>query len=306
MSDDMHAPDSLDENISISATLHVKQDNDKMMIVIESVDDPHGFVAEILGSSAADMHNMQISHFLPDDIMETIDEYVDYSPDGHADFDTVIRRMPHFALLPNQGRRVFLEQRIERSVSEDTNPRFMLKLSPPSNPFADEYAQLQALKLQESELAHIPVPDRAVFENALEIAYDMLHKDSTVPCCVGMLAINRFETLPIDATKTVMHAVLSSIKSNLRDTDLVAYLGAGKVAILMPETGYDTADIPLKRMRIDLRVLPDVRQHGLDFVGVYAELPGDADIEEFIEQCEICLKDPGRFPHVSSLSSGLT
>lgn len=289
----------------LEIVFHLRQDNRSERIIIEQIQDSSDALKELLNYKAQEMTEMNFLQYLPTDLSENIMELMDFDAEGNADFDEVMRRMPHFAMTPSQGRRKRLEHKIERDVSTDEHPRFILRITPPKNPFADEYDRLGSLKLEESEQLHIPVPERSVFVEGMEIACDIVAKDSSVPCTVGVIAIDRFQTLPIEDTKRVMQAVLSSAKGNIRDTDMIGHLGAGKIGVLMPETGYETADVPLKRIRIDLRVLPEVREHGLSFVGVYAEIRDGIDPDDLLEECEVSLKDNSRFPHVSMLETGI-
>ncbi|HCR86495.1 MAG TPA: hypothetical protein DIV86_07455 [Alphaproteobacteria bacterium] len=236
----------------------VTQDNNSRSLSIDSfrkvVDDRRN--GDYFGFDEADLKGVDFKRFLPSDIIELIDDNVEFSMEGN-DLKEVLSKIIHFKVVTKENKLIEMNVSAEREISDLENLKFRIILEPKIHLQEKIKSILESISsVQEVINEHTGLINESSFIEVLDEVMDFLY-DSKIEGVLAVITLEGFPNFRMENGKENADEMLLEIgkiiKNNFRVRDVIGYLGFGKFAVLMVKTFEDEAMPPIKRLESSLQ-----------------------------------------------------
>ncbi|MCB2081783.1 MAG: hypothetical protein H6908_02345 [Hyphomicrobiales bacterium] len=265
----------------------LRQDNRDRQVLVEQVQEEGTGLYQLLGYEIEDCVGAPLQMFLPNDISEKLDDYVEYRSDGQ-DVAAVMGKIRGFRMLSKGGKPVRLDMRMVRDVMEDEQPRFLMLLQ---RRVVDVDPTLQTLRAVQEEARNktrYGVPEAETFME-IASAVEELVAVGKVKATLAVVRVEQFERFEEGQMQKVIQGIVAACRQTFRESDFIAYLGLRKIGVLLLEADFMNARIALNRLRWQLPAQEGAAK--IEYRTVFIELDANETAAESMDKCKAALAD---------------
>lgn len=270
------------------AVLTICQNNKAQTITISSINKS---AQELTGFSEDDMVGFPLKKFLPERIVELLNEYVEYENNAH-DVGEVLGKVQSFSIIGKDGKEKAYKLKVLQAESGAGNLFFSLVLRDVMGVRKNDAIRSA---IQENFKGHEVVslatglPDK----NSLIRDIELIKRYSSVGVnsCFAMLQIDHADELTLKYGEEVFNEIVKhaavTARQCLRPDDVLASINSRRIGVLLVEIDFASARMVFNRLRWQIAatpfVLPDKSQLGLSvsmsFCKVYEGMEGAEILE---------------------------
>ncbi len=258
-------------------------------IIIQKVLEGENTLRELLGYDSEECVGQPLAMFLPKDIDEKIEDYVEFDDEG-IDVGTVLGKVRRFRMLSKGGNQVALDMKIERDIMLDRNARFVMMIRRPVIESDPTLISLKEMKQDEKRFGKFGIPDHDAFMEAAALVQRLVN-EAKFMASMGIVQVDHFGSFTEGATDEVLKDTIIACKQTFREYDFIAYLGFRKVGVLLLEADFVNARIALNRLRWHFKAVSESGGN-VRFTIVFREIDAAAPIAQIVESCGAALLDP--------------
>lgn len=275
----------------------VCQDNAAKTLTIESIDETNAMLEPIIGYEAKEILNQSLRDYLPPQINENIDDYLEFEEGGN-DLGSVLSKSRGFGLLNKAGNITKFDMRIQRDVSMDEKDRFLLIMRGHDAVTSQVYRTLEDFKEYEVLDPLTDLPTSESFAKKAKIVHAALRAEEIAASMV-VLHIDDFEQITQDYGTPTSEGLIKEVAfrctQTFRDADVIGYAGDGKFGVILLDAGMTNALIPLNRLRNLIANQPlyiPGNEHVAGTISIACtEMTPDDTVDAIISRCEDALLD---------------
>lgn len=239
------------QNRKSDITFIICQNNDQKVVTIESIHEPVTLLKDVIGYSSAEVKGKSLKTFLPEDIIQAIDESLEFNDFG-TDISAIFKKINDFRLMSKKGEVVHVNLRIHRTASPDKNSRFIMVLRDRNRVASGLVQVLEDLRAHEILDEKTGLCTWESFMKKVDIVHSYLGKDGTT-ASFALIGIDKFKEFTgiygKEAGNKLIREVASVCRRTFREADVLGMVGAGRFGVVLLEAGQDVAKIPLNRLR---------------------------------------------------------
>jgi diguanylate cyclase (GGDEF)-like protein/PAS domain S-box-containing protein len=274
------------------AVLLVRQNNTEHKLEIAHANEK---ALNLLGYEAQELNGMEFQSLLPERIIETLGDYLDYEQEDF-DLSTVLSRVREFGLRHKDGKETTYKLKIMPTTAFDQNPVFQLIIH---NEQARQEAYAFRSMLMENFKGHevldeeTGLPDRSSLQKDLELMH-FYASTKGIQACFAVFSIDNYDALLAKYGRACCNTLIRNIatlcRQNLRFGDTIGSLGKNQMGLLLMDVEPDAAKMVLNRLRWLISAHPiAVNSTAEAYVTVsvsYSELNAQTKDAELISRCE--------------------
>lgn len=278
-------------------TMVVAQDNRARTLTLESIDESMGKVQPVLGYTAHEMIGQPFRKFLPSQIDEQIEDYLEFDPAGR-DFADVLSRCRNFGLNAKNGQAVKFKMRVQRDVSMDANARFLILMRGEDKVSEGVLKELAQLREYGEVDAVTDLVSAESFLKAARIVQEGVRQGNTL-ASLAIIEIDNFARTVLDYGSPTADGLLKEVAmrcvQTFRDADVVSYAGEGRFGVILLEADLATSQIPLQRLRSVVAnqplYIPGNEGVAATLSIAFRQMKAEDSGEDTIAKCEESLSD---------------
>lgn len=263
------------------AVISVCQDNGQKTIEIQAM---NAAAESLTGYEAHELVGKPLAMLLPEAIRDIVDSYIEFE-DGGKDLAAVLGKTRKFRILNKMNASLAVDLKIYHVAAPNKNLNFQLLIR-------DSSFSARMMFLREAFPANM-MPDREFFGKCLELVIASA-EENKITCHFALLTITGFhhlmDGLPAASIGTLLSVVNTRYNTTSRVDDTIAYLGDGKIGLLMIDCAPDNIMEVLRRVFTSITEAPIVLPSGESlFITLESRVtPVTKQIElaELIASCE--------------------
>lgn len=231
----------------------VEQDNNEKSLKIKGfkklTDERRG--GDYFGFVEEDILEKDFEKILPLEVVEIIEDNIEFSVDGH-DLKEILDRFIHFKVLNKENKVIEMNVHTEREISDLEKFAFQITLEPKIYLREKVKSILETISnVQNVMHKQTGLINAQSFGDVLDEVMDFLY-EAKIEGVMVIVTLEGFPNFRRDNGKKKADEMLGEIgyvmKSSFRSRDIVSYLGLGKFAIVLVKTFKDEAIYPIKRL----------------------------------------------------------
>jgi GGDEF domain-containing protein len=232
-------------------TIIIRQDNDKRAVFIDGVENA---IEDVIGYTAQELKNMDLTDIVLPEIAAHIINYVDYE-DGGRDVASVLNKVHQFGFVTKLGQEMIIDMKVTPALSEDSDMKFNIFLRGQSELSKGSGRVLKHLRDTQKQDVETGLADRESFFKSSEFINFCIEKDR-LKATVALVEIDQMEKFAEKydngKVKDLVREVGVLFKRNFREDDVIAMVDDGLLAVILLESTSEVAQIPLNRLRWQL------------------------------------------------------
>jgi diguanylate cyclase (GGDEF)-like protein/PAS domain S-box-containing protein len=284
----------------IDAVLTVCQNNREQTVDITAA---NRAAERLIGKTSEQLEQESFTSILPQNLRDMIENYVEYDASGGRDLASVLRKMLHFSVLNNQGANIPVSLKVFYVLSEDTNPCYELLMR--DNTLIKQLEELKKESLESQQHfndidSQTNLPRTESLARNVSLVTRFVDK-SNIEATFAIVTIDHMDKLTQKYGESAFNNIITHVGALLRkacrEEDTVAYLGEGKIALILLDCNEEDANSVLNRYRLKINnssinpvaQKPDSLIHISPSIGFKEIKPGDT-LDQLLQASNEALK----------------
>lgn len=236
------------------AVITVCQDNTRKQLIIESMNNA---AERLTGYQSSEVIHQLLSTVLPPHINEAVEGGLEFDTAGH-DLADVLRRINHFEIITKDGKDIPVSLKVFYVVSSHMGkPEFELLIRDVTvlrkiDELKERVKQQRSGKALNQKLG---IPEKDIFLESLGLVHNATIQH-TIEASLAMFEIDHVKEhraeYSAEVGEDIMKSVCDLVIENLREGDLLGYLGNDVFALLLLDCNADDAQAVLNRIRMTI------------------------------------------------------